>query len=53
VTSALLAGLRDEKDVALRNCIHDSLGTITGKRVAQDFKAWDEAINGQAPAEPK
>ena len=34
VTEALLAVLRDEKDVALRNSATDSLQDITGKKIA-------------------
>jgi hypothetical protein len=53
VTDALLGVLRDEKDIALRNRAHDSLQTITGKKVAStDFKAWDEALH-EKPKEEK
>jgi hypothetical protein len=51
VTEALLGVLKDERDIALRNCAHDSLQQLTGKRLAIDFKAWDEELHKDAKPE--
>jgi HEAT repeat protein len=52
VTEALLAVLRDEKHIALRDRAHDSLQQVTGKKLPNDFKAWDKALHQTDPSEP-
>ncbi len=49
VSEALLAALRDEKDIALRDCVHESLKQVTGKTLANDYESWDAALHGKAP----
>jgi hypothetical protein len=44
---ALVAILRDEKDVALRGRAHESLVTITGQDLEPDAKAWTEWLNAK------
>ena len=41
---ALVQVLKTEKDVALRDCAHGSLEVATGKKLSQDPKEWDDAI---------
>jgi hypothetical protein len=53
VSEALLAVLRDEKDIALRDRVHDALQQVTGKKLPNDFKAWDNALHGSTAAEPE
>jgi hypothetical protein len=44
-TEALVQVLRAEKDVALRDCAHQSLQTVTGKRLPPDAKSWEEVLH--------
>jgi hypothetical protein len=45
-TEALLAVLKSEKDVALRDRAQESLETVTGKNLPADYKQWDDALHG-------
>jgi hypothetical protein len=45
---ALVAVLRGERDVALRNRAHESLVQVTGKDLPPDAQAWDEFLNSPA-----
>jgi len=47
-TEALVAVLQNDKDVALRDCAHDSLKTITGKDLPADGKAWEAFLHENA-----
>jgi HEAT repeat protein len=44
-TEALVHVLRAEKDVALRDCAHQSLEVATGKKLPPDAKAWEDALH--------
>jgi hypothetical protein len=44
-TEALVVVLQRDKDVALRDCAHDSLKTITGKDLPADAKAWEAFLH--------
>jgi HEAT repeat protein len=44
-TQALLAILKNEKDVALRDRAQESLEATTGKKLPVDYKAWDDALH--------
>jgi HEAT repeat protein len=48
-TEALVAVLRKDKDVALRDCVHHSLVLATGKELPPDARAWDEFMNQKQP----
>lgn len=43
-TEVLLRVLRTEKDVALRNRAHESLETLTGKRLTPDAPEWETIL---------
>jgi hypothetical protein len=45
VTEALLAVLRGDRDVALRNRAHESLVQITGKDLPPDGQVWDDFLH--------
>jgi HEAT repeat protein len=38
---ALIRVMQSEKNVALRNRAHDSLVTVTGRQIPDDYKDWD------------
>jgi HEAT repeat protein len=44
-TEALVRVLESEKDVAMRDCAHDSLKKITGKDLPPDYQAWNEMLH--------
>ncbi len=44
-TETLLAILKAETDVALRNAARESLEKITGKDLPTDYTAWDEVLH--------
>jgi hypothetical protein len=46
-TEALLAVLKNDKDVALRDCATDSLQACTGKNLPGDYVVWDEFLHHQ------
>ncbi len=43
-TTALMEVLRNEKDVAMRDCANQSLQAATGKKLPPDVKAWEELL---------
>jgi hypothetical protein len=45
---ALLAVLKTEKDVGIRQTAHDSLAVSTGKDLGYDVAAWDKLLNEHA-----
>jgi hypothetical protein len=48
---ALLNVMKSEKDIALKDCAHESLQAATGKKLPADPDAWDNALNpGAAPS---
>src|SRR5262249_32425988 len=49
-TEALLLVLKNDKDVALRDCATDSLQACTGKDLPADFATWDDYLHRQAPS---
>jgi len=55
-TTALVQVLKDEKDVALRNCAHHSLEEATGKNLPPDATAWEKLLyeqgQPQGPSQP-
>ena len=42
---ALVRVLQTDKDVALRNCAHESLQSATGQRLPQDYAVWNEFLH--------
>jgi HEAT repeat protein len=48
-TEALVRVLQTEKDVALRDCAHESLQVATGKKLPAEAQAWDELLHQQGP----
>jgi hypothetical protein len=54
-TAALVKVMQSEKDVALRQCTHQSLIAATGKKLPDDAKAWQDLLqqngNGNRPPE--
>jgi hypothetical protein len=51
-TSALVKVMQSEKDVAMRQCTHQSLIAATGKKLPDDAKAWQDLLqqnNGNRP----
>jgi len=42
---ALLDILRTEKDIALKDCAHESLQVATGKKYPQESPEWDSLVN--------
>lgn len=51
-TATLLHLLRTEKDVALRDCAHQSLESVTGKRLPTDLPSLEQVMNGSGTASP-
>jgi hypothetical protein len=47
-TDALLLVLKNDKDIALRDCATDSLQASTGKQLPADFATWDDYLHRQA-----
>jgi hypothetical protein len=48
---ALLSVMKSEKDIALKDCAHDSLEAATGKKLPVDSDAWDNVLHpGNAPS---
>lgn len=45
--------MKTEKDVALRDRAYDSLVQATGKKLANDPKAWEQLMAGEPPPEEK
>ncbi len=56
-TEALALVLKNDKDVALRDCATESLQACTGKNLPNDYAAWDDFLHhqpgGQPPPAPK
>ncbi len=52
---ALVDVLRKDKDIALRDCVHMSLVSATGKDLPEDAKVWDEFLvqHRDGPPEPE
>lgn len=46
-TEALALVLKNEKDIALRDCAHESLQACTGKKLPADYAAWDDFLHHQ------
>jgi HEAT repeat protein len=46
---ALVAVLKNDKDVALRDCATESLQACTGKNLPADYAAWDDYVHHQTP----
>jgi HEAT repeat protein len=46
-TEALLSVLKTEQDVALRDCVGESLQTCTGKKLPPDYPAWEDYLHHQ------
>jgi len=42
---ALLNVMKSEKDIALKDCAHESLQAATGKKLAADPDAWDNLLH--------
>jgi HEAT repeat protein len=49
-TEALILVLKNDKDVALRDCATESLQACTGKNLPADYAAWDDFLHHQQPA---
>jgi HEAT repeat protein len=48
---ALLSIMKTEKDIALKDCAHESLQVATGKKWPQDSPEWESVVNpGAQPA---
>jgi hypothetical protein len=45
---ALANVLKSEKDVALRDRVHESLQLVTGKKLPPDAKEWDDVVQASA-----
>ncbi len=46
-TDALVLVLKNDKDVALRDCATESLQACTGKNLPADYAAWDDMLHHQ------
>jgi hypothetical protein len=46
-TDALVLVLKNDKDVALRDCATESLQACTGKKLPADYAAWDDLLHHQ------
>jgi hypothetical protein len=46
-TEALVLVLKNDKDVALRDCANESLQACTGKKLPADYAAWDDFLHHQ------
>jgi hypothetical protein len=52
-TDALLKVLKDDKDVALRDCATESLQVCTGQKLPADYATWDDYLHNHPTAPPK
>jgi PBS lyase HEAT-like repeat len=50
---ALLLVLKNDKDVALRDCATESLQACTGKKLPNDYATWDDYLHHQQQAPKK